>query len=325
MSKQDTPGFSIRQIRRKPNTTAVEALVDLSYFNRSPLPLVIKPAMGNVKLTDWARNSRTFIEARLLEAGAILFRNFGIRTSYDLEELVEGISGEAIEYRERSSPRSEVGGHVYTSTDYPKHLSIFPHNEHSYSRTFPLKLFFFCETEAERGGETPLANTRKIFQRISTQTRERFIKKGWMYVRNYNVGFGLSWQKVFRTTQKSAVEEYCRKSRIDYEWKEGDRLRTSQIRPAVAQHPKTGEIVWFNHATFFHLATLDPALQKVLLNNFKEENLPNQTYYGDGSPIEPSILEELREAYLQEMTSFPWQRGDVLLLDNLLTSHARAI
>jgi len=55
-----------------------------------------------------------------------------------------------------------------------------------------------------------------------------------------------------------------------------------------------------------------------------EDELPTNTYYGDGEPIESDVLEELRAAYHAETVSFPWQRGDVMLLDNMLVAHGRA-
>jgi TfdA family taurine catabolism dioxygenase TauD len=62
----------------------------------------------------------------------------------------------------------------------------------------------------------------------------------------------------------------------------------------------------------------------MLLEEYGEEGLPNHTYYGDGSPIEDSVMEHLREAYANEMVSFPWEKGDVIVVDNILTAHARA-
>jgi alpha-ketoglutarate-dependent taurine dioxygenase len=227
-------------------------------------------------------------------------------------------------YRERSSPRTKVGENIYTSTDYPATESIFPHNEHSYSNHFPLKLFFWCEIAAQQGGETPLGDTRKIYTRIPSGIREKFSEKGWMFVRNYNSGFGLPWQTVFQTEEKAVVEEYCRKADIMWEWPEEGKLRTRQVRSAIARHPYTQELVWFNHATFFHVTTLKPSIASALRANYAEDELPNNTFYGDGSPIPEEVMAVLRQAYVDEMVSFPWQPGDVILIDNMLVAHARA-
>jgi len=288
------------------------------------LPLVLQPVINELQLSVWAAEHRDFIESQLLKYGAILFRGFNVGTVEDFEQVVSAISGEPLKYTERSSPRHEVGDRIYTSTDYPPEQSIFLHNEHSYSRTFPMKLFFCCLVPAQQGGETPIADCRKVFQRIDPEIRQRFCDKNWIYQRNLDNRFGLAWQAVFQTTDKTAVETYCRSSQIDFKWKSPEWLCTSQRRPVTAIHPKTGEVIWFNHATFFHVTTLSAELSQTLLNDLNEDDLPNNTYYGDGSPIEPSVMEHLREAYRQETVSFSWQRGDILLLDNMLTAHSRS-
>jgi alpha-ketoglutarate-dependent taurine dioxygenase len=144
-----------------------------------------------------------------------------------------------------------------------------------------------------------------------------------MYVRNFGDGFGLSWQEAFQTDDRRAVEQYCDEHRIVLEWRDGGRLRTRQVRPAVARHPLTGDRIWFNHLTFFHESTLAPAVRDALLSEFLEDELPNNTYYGDGTPIEPEILATLRNLYHQETVSFPWQEGDLLMLDNMMIAHGR--
>src|SRR6185295_8855992 len=115
----------------------------------------------------------------------------------------------------------------------------------------------------------------------------------------------------------------CRRNDIRWEWKSSGRLRTQQVRRAVANHPRTGELAWFNHLTFFNFSTVEPAVRETLSAMFAEEDLPNNTYYGDGSPIEPEVLDELRAASRQETVSFPWQKGDILILANMLSSHGR--
>ena len=143
-----------------------------------------------------------------------------------------------------------------------------------------------------------------------------------MYVRNYGDGLGLPWQEVFQTRVRAEVEEHCRRAAIVCEWKDGDRLCTRQLRPAVRTHPKTGEWVWFNHALFFHVSSLDATTQAAFAGLTADE-LPFNALFGDATPIDPSLMEEIREAYREATVSFPWQAGDVLMLDNMLVAHGR--
>lgn len=287
------------------------------------LPLVIRPAVEEANLTQWAWANRCFLDSQLLRHGGILFRGFRIASPAEFEQFVRAAAGELLEYRERSSPRTQVGGNVYTSTDYPAGKSIHLHNENSYQDTWPARIFFYCATAAREGGETPIADCRKVLARLSPATRERFARRKWMYVRNYGDGFGLPWQAVFQTEDPARVERHCREHDIEVEWKEGGRLRTRAVRPAISRHPRTGELTWFNHAAFFHVTSLDEGMREALLEVFAEDDLPSNTFYGDGSPIEPEVLEEVRDAYRRETVVFPWQEGDVLMLDNMLVAHAR--
>ncbi len=313
-------------LKRRAVSVTSEALVKTSnLFPDADLPLLVEPAIpGGLDLKGWAAANREILREKLLHHGGILFRGFNLQGPEDLEAVIQAVSGESLEYRERSSPRTAVSGNIYTSTDYPPKYPIFLHNENSYQSQWPLKIFFLCTQPAQEGGATPIADCRRVLRHIDPEVRDRFGRQGWMYVRNFGDGFGLSWSTVFQTTDKARVEEHCRRNGIETEWKEGDRLRTRAVRPALARHPKTGEALWFNHATFFHVSTLEPDIRASLLEEFEEEDLPTNTFYGDGSPIEAEVMDHLRAAYRRETVSFPWQRGDLLMLDNMLVAHARA-
>jgi alpha-ketoglutarate-dependent taurine dioxygenase len=287
------------------------------------LPVLCQPVLEGINLLTWVANNQELINRILLQHGGILFRNFQIKEIAEFENFIQIVSGDLIEYRDRSSPRSTVQGKIYTSTDYPADQSIFLHSENSYAASWPLKIFFYCVKAAQQGGETPIADTRKLLQKIDPKIRDRFTEKGVMYVRNFGDGFGLPWQTLFQTTNPAEVEQFCHSNNIEFEWKPGNRLRTRTRRQAVTTHPKTGEAVWFNHAVFFHITTLDTKIRNALLAEFSEADLPHNTYYGDGSPIETEVLEHLRQVYQQQMVSFTWEKRDVLMLDNMLAIHAR--
>lgn len=303
---------------------APEALITTCGLNPlETFPLVIQPNVEHLNLAAWASHDRLRLEALLLKHGALLFRGFNVDSVEQFERVARAMCGELLEYRERAAPRSEVGHSIYTSTEYPADQYIPLHHEMSYSHHWPTKIMFFCQQPAEQGGRTPIASDRKVFRLIDPQIKEEFMRKKVMYVRNYGEGVDLPWQEVFGTSDRLVVEDYCRKARMEFEWIGGSRLRTRQIRQAVASHPQTGETVWFNHAHMFHVSNLEPTVRASLLSEFKPDELPRNAFYGDGSPIDSAVLREIREIYRREAVSFQWQRGDIMLLDNFLASHGR--
>lgn len=313
----------IRAQRRSISIASPSLVTARPFYGDNNLPLLVEPAVAGVDLVAWAGHNRALIEEYLEKHGAILFRDFDLSTTTDFERFIRASAGELLEYADQTSPRHKVSGNVYTSTDYPAQQSIFLHNESSYAAVWPMRIFFFCVSAPDTGGETPIADIRKVLARIPAEIRQHFLDKGWMLARNFGTGLGLPWQTVFQTDDRKAVEDYCREAGITFEWKAEGWLTTRQIRKAIVNHPRTREPIWFNHATFFHSSTVQPELRQMLLAQYGERQLPYQTYYGDGSDIEDSTLELLRDAYRQETVTFRWQQGDILMLDNMLVAHGR--
>jgi alpha-ketoglutarate-dependent taurine dioxygenase len=308
---------------RTPRRIATDDLVSFEPLGERGFPLLVRSRLEDIRLASWIEAHRSRILTLVHQHGAVLFRGFGVSSEAEFEAVVKGASSELLEYTERSSPRTRLAGRVYSSTDYTADLPIFLHNEQSYNQRFPLKIFFGSLQCAERGGETPIADSRRIYRRIPEAMRQAFEARGYLYVRNFGADAGLRWQEAFQTQSAADVERYCRENAIDYEWLGGERLRTRQRRRVAARHPHTGEMSWFNHLTFFHVSTLPEMVRAAMLGSFAEADLPNQTYYGDGGAIEPDVLDTLRAAYEAEKVTFPWERGDVLMMDNMLAAHAR--
>jgi alpha-ketoglutarate-dependent taurine dioxygenase len=325
MSIEQTGAGRFQARERRAVRVSRDSLVNTRpLFTSGALPWLVEPATEHFEPVEWARDSSELIATLLDTHGAVLFRNCGVRSPEQFERFMTAACGAPLPYSERSSPRSAVAGNIYTSTDHPPEYPIYLHNEQSYNLVFPLRIAFCCMTPAEHGGATPIADTRRVAARILPEVRDRFVERGYMYVRTFGEGFGLSWQDAFQTTDPAAVDAYCRANDITCEWKDGhQRLRTRQVRRVIARHPRTSQVAWFNHMVFFHVSTLPADVRETLEGMVGPDDVPNNTYYGDGSPIEPGVLDHLRGAYEAETVSFPWQQGDVLLLDNMLASHGR--
>ncbi|MCP2256427.1 Taurine dioxygenase, alpha-ketoglutarate-dependent [Streptoalloteichus tenebrarius] len=285
------------------------------------LPLVITGDSESVH--ERIRRDRERIRAALTRHGAVLLRGFAVGGVEGFDQVVRELSGTPLTYSERSTPRSRISGNVYTSTDYPPQEEIFAHNENSYQAVWPLTLYFYCVEPPLTQGATPLASTREIHASIDPEIREEFERRKWMVVRNYSDELGMPWQESFNTDDRAEVDAYCERNGIRTEWLGGDRLRTRAVREPVHRHPVTGERVWFNHATFFHVSTLPEEIRTGLLEMCGEENLPNNTYYGDGGVIPDDVMDHLRACYRAASTRFDYERDDVLVVDNMLSTHAR--
>jgi hypothetical protein len=215
--------------------------------------------------------------------------------------------------------------HVFTSTEYPKEASISMHNEASYLKRMPNLILFFCAKPAAKGGQTPIADCRRILGHLAPELRSRFERNGVLYLNNMHGGAGLgrSWMDVFGTKDRKQVEMHLIEDGYQFEWKADGGLRTSARAPAVLRHPRTQEDVWINQAEQWHHSSLQPEIRREMLAIFHEDELPHNAFFGDGSSLCEDDLKSIRKAMAKEQQIFEWQRGDVLLCDNKLIMHGR--
>lgn len=283
-------------------------------------PLVYSPVTDGLMLKNWFQKNLPEIELNLKQHGALLFRGFDVPSRDAFQEIMQAFNYEFLSYKDRSSPRTEIKENIYNSTEHPADQVINMHNELSYSHTWPRKIAFYCYKEAEEKGETPIADVRKVWNRLPDEVKTAFEQKGILYRRLLQKGIGLSWQQVYQTDDRTVAEDYCKTHKMQYKWLDNDRLEIKWTRPGVLDHPETGEKIWFNHGYFFNFMALAPEIRDAFSD---PQELPFNTYYGDGSPIEESYLTAIQQAYQDECVYFTWKHGDLLLLDNMLVAHGR--
>ena len=81
--------------------------------------------------------------------------------------------------------------------------------------------------------------------------------------------------------------------------------------------PKSPGLPGFNQANLFHASATGNA-NEVLVEELGEENLPRHVYFGNGDPIPTDTLAEINRVIESEKCIFPWEKSDILVIDNLL-------
>lgn len=280
------------------------------------------PAHADVDAADWAGHNSESVRSNLAKHGAILFRGFDVRSPSALERFCLAFCGELFADN-GEHPRGNLSEHVYTPVFYAPEKRLLWHNENSFNHEWPGLIWFCCAQPAESGGETPLVDSRRVYEGIDKSLREEFVRKGVMYVRNYGGGPGLDWETVFQTRERREVEARCVEEGMSFEWKHGNVLKTSSVRPAAIRHPRTAETSWFNQVQHWHVACLDAETRNAMSSLFEPDDLPRSCCFGDGTPIPDAAMLSVLTVYERLEYSFPWVAGDVLMVDNVLSAHGR--
>ncbi|CUI16910.1 TauD domain-containing protein [Candidatus Protochlamydia naegleriophila] len=306
------------------------------------LPLVIESRneMALVDLLDLLTHSNSFFKQNLLKHGGLLFRNFPIHNENDFASVIKALgTGKFIDYVGGDSPRTKIKEGIYTSTEAPPSMKIPLHNELSYVKNYPSHIYFYCAVPAQEGGSTILGDARKIYQSINSAVKQRMVDKELLYVSAYYHQSKLMelintfqkghkpWKDVFETMDPKEVEKKCLENEISFKWNQHNWLQISQLRPAAISHPETQEKVWFNQA---HLFDFNPKLlgwwrylgTKLLY--CREHMRLHQVFFADHSKIPRNDLYHVLDVLDANTLSFPWQKGDLLVLDNVLSMHGRA-
>ncbi|PZR32951.1 MAG: hypothetical protein DI538_18810 [Azospira oryzae] len=292
--------------------------------NTFPVTLTLND-VGMADFKKWYKQHEQEFKAALAVKGAIHIKGLGIDSVSTFEDMLTVFSHPLLDYVDGNSPRKKLSSKVYTSTEYDSSKSITLHNELSYSCTYPKHIYFSCVQPAMSGGETPIADGRVVLAKMDQSLVKKIEKHGVKYIRNLHGGDGLgpSWQETFETTDRQVVNAFCKSNQIDATWTENG-LNLVHLRQGVINHPKTNETVWFNQIDQFHPSHLGKEYYETLMMLYQQEELlPMYVKFGDDSRISDEMVSEIRGVIDEHEVASPWEKGDALILDNILVSHGR--
>jgi alpha-ketoglutarate-dependent taurine dioxygenase len=337
----------------------IEEPYEIRTLNGKPdgVPLVIEARRDRAapQLCAWIAAHHVSIHEQLQLHGAILFRGFAVNDPPTFERVARAIDDDLKNEYLGTSPRNGLTDYVFTASELPAFYPIPQHCEMSFIAQPPRRLFFCCLVPPAEGcGETPLADFRKVLRDLDPALVRRFEERGLRIVRNYSGPEGggrfdlwklKRWDEMFLTSDRAVVEAKCRAEGFEPTWTAGGGLRLLSTQPVTRTHPVTGERVWHNHVTTFHLSAapgeyrriyarrptvrnwffwqLARVLTVVQKRTKARDELAMHCTYGDGSEIPEADMETLREVIWKHMIVIPWRRGDVLAIDNYAVSHGR--
>lgn len=305
---------------------------------------VVEPEPSSVTsgLIDFIHKHGGAIREELKSRGGLLFRGFGVSSVGEFEQALKTMGLElASDYDFGLTRRTQVSERIFTSTDFNRHLMIPPHTEMAYSHVRPSWISFYCHKPPERFGETPCFDMAGVFRDLPEDLRERFVDGKISYLRQIPAKNGLfklgrTIGATFGTTDREAIRRKALELGIETRWPKPDLLETVTTLPPVIAHPSTGHhclnavfVDHFGQACMFEqfkdrYSSIERALIKMLLRAARRSKsaYANRTLVGD-RPLSAKEIRQLFDAFFANSTIFRWRQGDVLLLDNVRTGHAR--
>ena len=301
-------------------------------------PLFIHPRDGAFgTLADaqsWLAANRPALDALILEYGGIVLRDFPIASADDFDRFIAEFPPYRRGYKGGAGPRGKITGNVMEATQLNEKMLILLHQEMAYTKAYPPRIAFHCHKPADIAGETLIADMREFDALIPAELREKLERLGSRTIRNCapsgarrtRVDDHLDkrgWDASFETDDRSDVEQQCKDLGLVPIWNEDDSLTLIADLPVFDRHPITGLRLY---RSYLHSQSWlnRPESREAIADMGREQKVQSQQFYGNGEPFPNKEADVLNRLFAQITRAWPWQKGDVMILDNFLVAHGRS-
>lgn len=290
-------------------------------------------AIDGIKLLQSRKQS---LSQLLALHGCLLFRGVSINNANDFSQFAHAFGYKPHEIIGIVVDRPLLAPNVAPANEAPKEVLIYNHNESPQVPHAPEYIFFYCHRAPTSGGETPISSSLELFQRAKqevpefvTELAEKGILSQVTYKVNKQYEGGSTLRQAFgkdildfddAPTRRAKIEQqiarYGRGDHTKFEWTDDDTLVLTHHLPAIRTQPDT------NLPTLF---TGLAAYWKNAQHNHTPSGRKNVTkqLFGDGTPIPEQYLKKLAEITDEIRVLHKWERGDVLVYDNIIAQHGR--
>ena len=287
---------------------------------------VIENDLGlkNITATQaWLIENKKSIELKLDEQGAILFKDLPIMTAEDFDQFVSTFNYDTFTYEESLSNAVRINktNKVFTANEAPKEVEIFLHHEMAQTPTYPQKIFFFCRSAANKGGETPLCRSDDLYEALLREDKnliDRFEDLGVIYTSimtsedEFMSGQGRSWQRTLGVTSRDEAEIKLANLGYSWDWIEENNLSVTTRTFKAIKELAEGKKSFFNQVIAASLGWI---------KNSKNQVSPVR--FGNGDEIEQSHIELITDLAESLTLLRSWQDNDILIIDNYRVMHGR--
>ena len=280
--------------------------------------------LNNLKSTqDWLKENKIFIELKLEEHGAIIFKDLPVKTAEDFDQFVSTFNYDTFTYEESLSNAVRINktNKVFTANEAPREVEIFLHHEMAQTPTYPKNIFFFCKSASETGGETPLCRSDQLYEELLKKDKtliESFEKFGVIYNSIMSSGDelisgqGRSWQKTLGVSSKNDAEAKLSELGYSWNWIEGDNLSVTTKPLKATKELKDGKKSFFNQVIAASLGWKKSSKNQIAPVRF-----------GNNQEIDQLAIEHISELAQSLTLLRSWQDNDILLIDNYRVMHGR--